>query len=252
MSDESGPRGPVEWLRWLWTTDHSGVAYVREVFTSVGAVLAVGLLLFAVSGVWPPMVAVESGSMEPNMTVGELVFVMDEDRLSPEAAQSETGVVTYQRGQTAGYQEFSNYGDVIIYRPDNRSGTPVIHRARLWVADGENWYDRADKDSIGDAKNCEQLRNCPAPHAGFITKGDNPATNDRYDQVTGLSSPVRPAWIIGTAEFGVPGLGYVKLCASGNGPCPLYVWSGPATPGELSAATGPAAPATANSARAAV
>ncbi|MFB6117417.1 S26 family signal peptidase [Halosegnis sp.] len=230
MSDESGPKGILEWLRWLWTTEHPAVVYVREVTTSVAAVLAVGLLLFAVSGVWPPMVAVESGSMEPNMGVGELVFVMDEQRLKPDAAHANTGVVTYQAGREAGYRKFSSYGDVIIYRPDNRSGTPVIHRARFWVAEGENWYDKAEPAHIGNADSCAELRNCPAPHAGFVTKGDNPATNGEYDQVTGLSEPVKPSWIVGTAEFGIPGLGYVKLCASGSGPCPLYLaTTGPQT-----------------------
>ena len=235
MSDESGadgsdgpadPEGPVEWLRWLWTTDHAGVAYVREVATSAGAVVAVGLLLFAASGVWPPMVAIESGSMQPNMGVGELVFVMDEERLSPDAAHGDTGVVTYRAGKEVDYRQFADYGDVIIYRPDNRSGTPVIHRARFWVNEGENWYDEASAAHVGNADDCEELNNCPAPNSGFITKGDNPATNSEYDQVTGLSPPVKPSWVVGTAEFGVPGLGYVKLCASGGGPCPL-------TPGQV-------------------
>ena len=210
MSDESGPEGVREWLRWVRTTDNEIVVYAREMGMSVAAVLFVGLLLFAVSGVWPPMVAVESGSMEPNMGVGELVFVMDEDRLGPDAAHADTGVVTYRDGREAGYMEFSEYGDVIIFRADNRSGTPIIHRARFWVAEGENWYDEANPDYVGGADGCDELRNCPAPHAGFITKGDN---NPSYDQLSGLSRPVRPSWIVGTAEFGIPKLGYVKLCA---------------------------------------
>ena len=81
------------------------------------------------------------------------------------------------------------------------------------MADGENWYDRADP-AVVDAENCDELRNCPAPHAGFITKGDNEATNDYYDQARGLSSPVKPAWVRGTAEYRIPYLGWVRLTVS--------------------------------------
>jgi signal peptidase len=222
MSDDSGPRGLREWVEWAWTTEEGSVVWIREVLTSVGAVLAVGLLLFAISGVWPPMVAVESSSMNPHMKTGDLVFVMEEHRLAPEFATAETGVVTYQTGENEGYTKFSEPGDVIIYRADNRTGTPIIHRARFWVEEGEDWYDRADPDHVGSADDCRELPNCPAPHAGFITKGDNELTNQRYDQVNGLSGPVRPDWIVGTAEVRVPVLGFVKLCAS-SGPCPVTV-----------------------------
>lgn len=220
MSDDAGPSGLREWLQWFRTTDEGAVLWVREVVTSVGAVLAVGLLLFAVSGVWPPMVAVESSSMHPHMNTGDLVFVMEEHRLAPGFATAETGVVTYQTGEREGYTKFNAPGDVIIYRPDNRTGTPIIHRARFWVDAGENWYDEANAEYLGNADSCRELQYCPAPHGGFITKGDNEATNRRYDQVNGLSPPVRPSWIVGTAEVGIPYIGYVKLCAS-TGPCPL-------------------------------
>jgi len=245
MSDDSGPKGVVEWLRWLRTTDHPGVVYAREVTTSVAAVLAVGLLLFAVSGVWPPMVAVESGSMEPNMQVGDLVFVMEEDRLSPSFAH-ESGVVSYQVGEQEGYTKFSEPGDVIIYRADNGSGTPIIHRARFWVEEGENWYDEADPDYVGGADDCESLPNCPAPNAGFITKGDNAVSNGRYDQVNGLSSPVRPDWVIGTAEARIPILGYVKLCASGAVRCPVLSTVPAPVGSTASASVGNATVSTAN------
>ena len=203
-------------MKWFWTTDEGAVLYVRDVVTSVGAVLVVGLLLFAISGIWPPMVAVESSSMEPNMERGDLVFVVSDDRFVPDEAPTHdgesTGVIPADRAEEVGHTEFNRHGDVIIYRPDGQnSRTPVIHRAMLWVEDGENWYDQADPNAVGGADNCGELRNCPAPHAGFITKGDNDVTNAQYDQVTGLSAPVKPAWVIGTAEFRVPYLGQIRL-----------------------------------------
>ncbi len=202
---------PIEFLGWLRTTDHGGVAAVREMLSTAAIVLLVGALLFGVSGVWPPMVAIESGSMTPHMQVGDLVFVMDEDRLQPAAAQGTTGVVTYQSGESAGYRTFQSYGDVVVYRPDGSvQQTPIIHRARFWVEEGENWYQtKADPEYVSpNYRNCEQLPACPAPHAGFVTKGDN---NDYYDQAIGMSSPVRPTWVTGTAEFRIPWLGCIRL-----------------------------------------
>jgi len=195
----------------------------------MAAVLAVGLLLFAVSGVWPPMVAIESGSMEPNIRTGDLVFVMEEGRFpgpNPTVAGDDsTGVVTLRTVERTGepYTKFRRPGDVIVYRPDGRERTtPIIHRAHFWVNESENWYGKADPDAVGTANNCRQLRNCPAPNAGFITKGDNAGSNPEYDQLTGISRPVKPGWVVGTAEFRLPLLGYIRLgvgtVAPGAGP----------------------------------
>jgi len=198
--------------------------FVYDVVNSAVAVLLVGALLFAVSGVWPPMVAVESPSMTPHMKTGDLVFVMEETRFPGEGAHDDTGVVTARVGETtdADYRKFQRQGDVIVYKPDgNGDATPIIHRAMFWVNESENWYDKADKQSLGRYSACgnstdEALPNCPAPHAGFITKGD---ANSRYDQVDQLSGPVKPSWVVGTAEVRIPLLGCIRLrsdrCANG-------------------------------------
>ncbi|UPM41873.1 S26 family signal peptidase [Halocatena salina] len=214
--DKDSPAGPVGWLKWLWTTENGLIAFLREVAGSILIVLLVGGLLFGISGVWPPMVAIESPSMEPHIQKGDLVFVMDEHRFSGEAAINHngksTGVIPYQQAQQTDHKKFGTYGDVIIYKPDgSERQTPIIHRARFWVEEGENWYDKANPDHIGNAENCEELSNCPAEHSGFITKGDNKEKNGQYDQVVGLSEPVKPTWIIGTAVFRIPYLGSIRL-----------------------------------------
>lgn len=205
--------GVVGWARWFWNTQDVRFVYVRDGLSAIAVVLQVAFLVFAVSGVWPPMIAVTSSSMDPNLRVGDLVFVMEETRLAPPHALENTGIVTYRRGRKTGYRAFNRPGDVIVYEPDGPTGsTQFIHRAMFWVEDGVNWYDTADKSAIGRASNCQELPNCPAPHAGFITKGDS---NGRYDQVTtfcdGPCEPVKPAWIPGTAEFRIPKLGCIKL-----------------------------------------
>jgi signal peptidase len=219
LSDGGGREqgtGPLALVRRFRNSDNEAVVFVREMLSSAALVLVIGILLFAISGVWPPMVAIESGSMEPNMQKGDLVFIMEEGRLPPDAAHADTGVVTYQAGQEAGYSKFNNPGDVIVYKPDGKEyEVPIIHRAMFWVEEGENWYDEANQKHI-TADNCQQMANCPAPHAGFITKGDN---NGFYDQSSGgmqaISSPVKPSWVRGTAEVRVPWLGWVRLQFSG-------------------------------------
>ncbi|MFC7018437.1 MULTISPECIES: S26 family signal peptidase [Haloarcula] len=201
MDGDGGPAG---------RDDRSGGAaghLATELASAVVAVCLVGLFLFAVSGVWPPLVAIESASMTPNIETGDMVFVMDEERFpGPDARH---GVVTAAAGEQDGYVAFGRPGDVIVFMPDgDASATPIIHRAMLWVDRGENWYDRADPDAVGTATDCAELRNCPAPHAGFVTKGD---FNAEYDQAGTTSTVVRPSWVIGTGEVRLPDLGWVRL-----------------------------------------
>lgn len=180
---------------------------VRDVTISIIAVFLLGGYLFLLSGVWPPMVAVESGSMEPNMEINDLVFVMDSDRFQPSQAHENTGVVTAESAE--GYTSFGDAGDVIVFAPQgNEERTPIIHRAMFWVEADENWFDRADDGHIGNANSCDDLGACPAPHDGFITKGD---ANNNYDQTGNQFDPVKSGWVIGTAEVRVPGLGWLRL-----------------------------------------
>jgi len=193
------------------TAETGPLMFVRELLTSMATVAAVGLLLFAISGVWPPMVAVESGSMNPHMQKGDLIFVSEPGRYMPDYDHAETGVVTYRVGQEQDYRTFDSYGSVVVYKDPESFGPPIIHRARFWVDEGENWYDEADKSHI-NAESCSELLNCPAPHAGFITKGDN---NPYYDQANGISPPVKAEWLVGTARLRIPYLGWIRLGFSG-------------------------------------
>ena len=212
MSDDRRPPDGDPLTRFL-RAESGPLLFVRELLSSVLAVVLVGLVLFAVSGVWPPMVAVESGSMQPHMQKGDLVFISEPTRFSPDYAFEDTGVVTYEIGVEEGYTSFGEPGSVIVYNPPSQGGPPIIHRARLHVAEGENWYDRANPDYLsGDS--CAEVPHCPAPHAGFITKGDY---NQQYDQVNGISprGPVKAEWVQGIARLRVPYLGYIRLVFSG-------------------------------------
>lgn len=199
-----------------------GGSFLDDFLGSIFAVLGIGLLLFAISGVWPPMVAIESGSMEPHIEIGDLVFVMEEHRFAGPNAVRDTGVVPVYNAQKVGYSKFKLPGDVIVYEPNgDEDATPVIHRAVFWVNESENWYtDKAqDKFLPQDKRSCEKLEYCPAPHDGFITLGDN---NNQYDQLEagGVSEPVKPEWVIGTAEFRMPIIGKLRLGIGSISPVP--------------------------------
>jgi signal peptidase len=144
------------------------------------------------------MVAVESGSMIPNIQIGDIIFMESKER---------TDIVTHGDGEQSGYTSFDNYGDVILYRPYGREGvTPIIHRAMYYVEKGEAMWNGGP----------------PAPHAGYITKGDNQKTNPSYDQQGSVSylQPVKKEWITGVARFGrMPILGCVSLTTRGNFVC---------------------------------
>ncbi|MFB6194490.1 MAG: S26 family signal peptidase [Halobaculum sp.] len=200
--------GPIQQFR---TSEHPGVVFVRETLSSAAIVAVIGATLFLIAGVWPPMVAVESGSMKPNMVKGDLIFVTEPGRF-PAPYADEAGIVTTQVGRQNGHVQFGKAGSVIVYRPPGRVGPPIIHRARFHVEEGENWISRADPAALpGDT--CEEVPNCPAPNDGYITKGDN---NQMYDQVNSIRAPpVRERWIVGVARVRIPLLGWIRLVFSG-------------------------------------
>ena len=210
-SEATEPTEPL-WRRFLTATD-GPLLLLREVCISLTIVLIVGGLLFGISGVWPPMVAVESESMEPNINKYDLVFVTEPGRFSPSEAD-QIGVVTADAVDSTEYASFNAAGSVIVFDNPQATGPPIIHRAHFFVEEGENWYDRTNPDHIS-ASDCDELQYCPAPHDGYITKGDNEASNNRYDQANGIAPIVKPEWVTGVARLRLPYVGYIRLALTG-------------------------------------
>lgn len=171
-------------------SDHVAVSLARDLLWVACVVGGVALLLFLVFGTWPAVVAVESGSMLPEMKVGDIVFVAAADRFGP--------LVTAEEGMESGHLSFGRPGDVIIFRPNGKDSIhPIIHRALIRI----------------DADVAEKELAFQNPHGGIITRGDN---NPVIDQVTthpgiGRIEPVRDEWIIGKAVFSIPLIGYLPL-----------------------------------------
>ena len=185
-------------IRKFKESDNFWIGLLRD-FLFVAAVVAIfSSVSYTTLGLWTPMVAVESGSMIPHIQIGDIIFVESIDR---------TEIVTYEDGKNSDYTSFDDYGDVILYRPYGKEGvTPIIHRARYYVEKGEPVWNG------GPA----------APHAGYITKGDNTRTNPSFDQQGGISynQPVKKEWVIGKARFKrIPLLGCISLIPRGNFNC---------------------------------
>ena len=138
---------------------------------------AISLLSQIALGLWTPMVAVESGSMVPNLNVGDIILVQGASR---------TDVIPWDEGEKSGYTAFNNPGDVILYRPYGKESlnlfdqlkmvlgmspgqgkaVPIIHRALRYVKENEPMWEGGPM----------------APFAGYITKGDH---NEVIDQNAG-------------------------------------------------------------------
>ena len=161
---------------------HGAIKEILWTAVLLAVFLSMSHLIF---GVWQPLIAVESGSMEPHIYKGDIVIV-----------NAKKDVITWEEGKNLNYTSFGDYGDVILYR---RFGTSekVIHRAMYYVDVNEPMWEGGPS----------------APHSGYITKGDNPTTNKYYDQQGSVSylTPVKDEWVVGVAEFRIPKVGYITL-----------------------------------------
>lgn len=176
----------IHYIKVFRTSDNFWINRLNDllfIVVMIGLFMLVSQILL---GTPRPAVAVESGSMLPNIGIGDVVIIQSPQR---------TQIVSYREGAQSGYTSFNEYGDVILYRKyGSNKDTPIIHRAMYWIEEGQPMWPG------GPA----------APHSGYITKGDN---NMEIDQktTTSLLQPVKEEWIIGIARWNVPWIGYLSL-----------------------------------------
>ena len=232
--------------------------FARDAFVAVAVVAAVLIGMFAYTGLWPPLVVVESNSMmhgSDNMShigaidTGDLVLV--------KKVSVASDVRTYMDGYSSGYKTYGDFGDVIVYR---RAGsdvsTPIIHRAMIYFEANQNGisYTAPSLENIpkgkwtsGDPANTwdnitstitiygvgylaltiqidvpDLLRGGHA-QSGFITKGDhNLQTDLTYWGPSVGYRPIDVEWVIGKARGEIPWFGLLKLWTTGtiNSPAP--------------------------------
>ncbi|MBN1389503.1 MAG: S26 family signal peptidase [Candidatus Thermoplasmatota archaeon] len=230
------------------------------IFDFIGAMIVLLIIigaLYTYTGNWPPLVVVQSGSMEHSdetssvgvIDTGDLVFVKRlGDGVDP---------VTYVEGTMSGYRSYDSYGDVIIYRPNgNETRTAIIHRAVIWIEFNSSTYNTETGSGGGYDVPTLGLMNImdgftigsyewprrsvsgdreiniatilykfrmygQTPHSGFLTKGDD---NQDIDQTSSFGGsepswiqPVKREWIIGKSVGELPWFGIIKLKLEGNG-----------------------------------
>jgi signal peptidase len=227
------------------------IQFLRDAGIALAFVVSILVAMYAYTGLWPPLVVVESESMmhsEENVSyigvidTGDMVLVKDIDEADD--------VETYVEGVVTGHRTYGDYGDVVIYnKMGDLTETPIIHRAVLYL----------EVNTGGDSYRCEALRDLPddkwavsspsdswdrltsvisiyhygyrdttvtvdvayilgefdragTPRSGFITRGDhNTWIDQRYRD---SYSPVDPDWVVGKARGEIPWFGLLKLWIS--------------------------------------
>ena len=114
-----------------------------EPLVALAIIIVLLVSLFAFTQNWPPIYVVESNSMQHGSTdqlglinAGDLV-------LAQKLPLSQ--VTSYMAGLRSGYSTYGEFGDVLLYWPNGQGGTPIIHRALLYLEwDPAGFYNATD------------------------------------------------------------------------------------------------------------
>jgi signal peptidase len=220
----------------------------KLVFFAIAAVGVVLLCTVLYSGLWPPLVVVESGSMQHSDTVSSIDVIDTGDLVIVKQLGGDT-VRTYVASYSEGYSTYGSFGDVIIYKRYGSDATSwIIHRAvlalswnessnsfnvpdlinyprGLWshndAQDGVWWslsgviklYHYGYKDQTVTVNLGALLQYA---HGGYITKGDHNDVVDQYPTSSICREPIKTSWIVGLSRSEVPWFGLLKLWATGQ------------------------------------
>ncbi|MFQ5909379.1 MAG: hypothetical protein ACE5IJ_01500 [Thermoplasmata archaeon] len=114
------------------------------------AALIVGIILlslFLYTSNWPPMVVVESKSMQHSETDSFIGTIDTGDLVLVQRAPSSRDVTTYVEGRANGHGTYSGYGDVIIYKQNGDfQDKSIIHRALVRLV----WNESSETVDIPD------------------------------------------------------------------------------------------------------
>jgi len=90
--------------------------------------------LFAYAGIWPPLLAIESNSLQHSDTASEIGILDTGDLALIQRVGSPEEVVTYVEGRVSGYRSFGDFGDVIAFAdPEPNESAILTHRALTFV-----------------------------------------------------------------------------------------------------------------------
>ena len=228
--------------------------FLRDAGIALLFVVFILLAMFAYSGLWPPLVVVESNSMmHGDDNVSHIGAIDTGDLVLVKKVNHASDIHTYAAGLSSGHRTYGDFGDVIIYKKGGSDTlTPIIHRALIYLepnsdglsyrsADLQNaptseWSTYPVDDTWYHLTGVLMLKNVSynhvniqidisnmikyfegvgtAPQPGFITKGDH---NPQTDQIYWTPAPlVNFSWIVGKASGEIPWFGLLKLWSSNS------------------------------------
>lgn len=220
-----------------------------KVFIIAIALVAILILsMFLYSGLWPPLVVVESGSMQHSDTESQIGIIDTGDMVIVKTLGGEP-IRTYVASYAQGYSTYGSPGDVIIYKRYNSGSLPwIIHRAvvelvwnstshsfdipdlanyprSLWSVTngtaGQWWSLTGTLELTQYGYRSQTVRVFLDPmlqyaHGGYITKGDHNEVVDQYPMASICKEPIKTAWVIGESRCEIPWFGLLKLWISGQ------------------------------------
>jgi len=217
----------------FWRSDNGKISLLRDILVALIAVLIILTALWAYTGQWfgAPMVAIESGSMmHDDEPYGRLGTIDAGDMVLLVKVNNRDDVVTYCEaiGQgNKGIHTYGLYGDVIVYRRlGDTDDDQIIHRSMCWVDveinESGNLYTIEEYNitrqrslyipELGIKSPSGSATTPNWSHSGFITKGDNPHSNQVCDQVSDICpQPIKLEWISGKARSELPWIGTINL-----------------------------------------
>ncbi len=217
----------------------------KDIIISVIIVAVIFLSLYGYTQNWPPMVVIESESMQHG-SLSHIGTADTGDIVLVKKVYSEDDIVTYVEGRMKNYRTYGDYGNVIIY---NYNGQSIIHRAIVYLKwSGSRWVIRGFENGnypswLEVTKNEIIIKDVGYTHKGiiihtdpkdlnpnkvgyegFITMGDHNLAkygSYAYDQNSVDFVPICPKlvnyeMIEGVAVGEIPWFGAIKLYLTGT------------------------------------
>jgi signal peptidase len=250
-SEEERPESPKgkNWVK-------SALLILRDVGIALLVVFLVFVALWAYSGVWPPIVVVESSSMQHDDFSSSVGVIDTGDLVIVQNTNSFKEVEPYVQSQCSGHATYGDEGDVIVYNERGGGDKPIIHRALIWLEfnttnnnsfnvpglecdkwiSGVNWWGYNATGQVSEPRNmtaslvirlnsANRNFNVTLALSNLLTEikaddtwsdGGFMAMGDNNDHPDG--SLIKHEWIIGKARGELPWFGLIKLSVSGDIP----------------------------------
>ena len=189
------------------------MALVQDVVVALIVVAIVLGSLYIYGGRWPPMVVVESESMQHDDELSYISVIDTGDLTLVRTLDNAGAPVTWVEGRDTDYLRYDEFGDVIIYHKNGQTQTtPIIHRAIVRieynltgggfdvptldppvfnemneiVIRDFNSYHNGRRETIDLSIDVKVIldnfskNDAADPHGGIITKGDHNREVDQY------------------------------------------------------------------------